>query len=60
MIPFNWVARFDRKINLDSVLLTVKTREPERFEECLKLVNLALEHREKRDHWIRREQPARR
>jgi len=48
MIPFNWVARFDRKINLDSVLLTVKTSKPERFEECLKFVNLALEHRGKK------------
>jgi predicted ATPase len=41
-------ARFDRKVNLDSVLLTVKTRDPERFEECLKFVNLALRHRVKR------------
>ena len=48
MIPFNWVARFDHKVNLDSVLLTVKTRDPERFEECLKFVNLALRHRVKR------------
>jgi len=48
MIPYNWLARFDRKINLDSVLLTVKAREPERFEECLKFVNLALGHRGKR------------
>jgi len=48
MIPYNWLARFDRKINLDSVLLTVKAREPKRFEECLKFVNLALGHRGKR------------
>ena len=41
-ISFNWLARFDRKLNLDSVLLTVKAREPERFDECLKFVNLAL------------------
>ena len=27
-IPYNWVARFDQKVNLDSVLLTLKTREP--------------------------------
>jgi energy-coupling factor transporter ATP-binding protein EcfA2 len=47
MIPFNWVARFDRKLDLDSVLLTVKAREPERFEECLRFVNMALEHRRK-------------
>jgi len=47
IMPFNWVARFDRKLNLDSVLLTLKTREPEQFDECLKLVNLALVHRGK-------------
>ena len=47
-ISYNWLARFDRKLNLDSVLLTVKAREPERFDECLKFVNLALGHRGKR------------
>jgi hypothetical protein len=48
MMTFNWVAQFDRHLNLDSVLLTLKTREPGQFEECLKLVNLALGHRRKR------------
>jgi len=47
LIPYNWVARFNRKINLDSVLLTVKAREPKRFEQCLRFVNLALAHRGK-------------
>ncbi len=47
MMPFNWVARFERKYDLDSILLTVKAREPERFEECLRFVNLALKHRGK-------------
>ena len=41
-------GRFDRNLSLDSVLLTVKAREPERFEECLRFVNLALGHRGKR------------
>jgi AAA domain, putative AbiEii toxin, Type IV TA system len=47
-IPFNWLASFDPKINLDSVLLTIKAQAPKRFDECLRLVNLALVHREKR------------
>jgi ABC-type lipoprotein export system ATPase subunit len=47
-ISYNWLARFDRKLNVDSVLLTVKAREPQRFDECLKFVNLALGHRGKR------------
>jgi ABC-type lipoprotein export system ATPase subunit len=47
-ISYNWLARFDRNLSLDSVLLTVKAREPERFEECLRFVNLALGHRGKR------------
>ena len=47
-ISFKWLARFDRKLNLDSVLLTVKAIEPERFDECLSFVNLALGHRGKR------------
>jgi hypothetical protein len=45
---FNWSAIYDPAISLDSVLLTVKALSPERFEECLRLVNLALEHRQKR------------
>jgi ABC-type lipoprotein export system ATPase subunit len=45
---FNWVARFDQKLNLDSVLLTLKTMQPDQFDECLKFVNLALGHRDKR------------
>jgi ABC-type lipoprotein export system ATPase subunit len=45
---FNWTAVYDPAISLDSVLLTVKALSPERFEECLRLVNLALEHRRKR------------
>jgi hypothetical protein len=45
---FNWAAVYDPTINLDSVLLTVKALSPERFEECLRLVNLALGHRQKR------------
>jgi hypothetical protein len=45
---FNWTAVYDPAVSLDSVLLTVKALFPERFEECLRLVNLALEHRQKR------------
>jgi hypothetical protein len=45
---FNWTAVFDASVNLDSILLTVKARSPEQFAECLRLVNLALEHRQKR------------
>jgi hypothetical protein len=45
---FNWTAVYDPAVSLDSILLTVKALSPERFEECLRLVNLALEHRQKR------------
>jgi AAA domain, putative AbiEii toxin, Type IV TA system len=45
---FNWTAVYDPTVNLDSVLLTVQALSPERFEECLRLVNLALEHCGKR------------
>jgi hypothetical protein len=45
---FNWTAVYDPTINLDSVLLTVKALAPDRFDECLRLVNLALGHRQKR------------
>jgi energy-coupling factor transporter ATP-binding protein EcfA2 len=45
---FHWTAVYDARVSLDSVLLTVKALSPERFEECLRLVNLALEHRQKR------------
>jgi ABC-type lipoprotein export system ATPase subunit len=45
---FNWTAVYDPAVNLDSILLTVKARFPERFEECLQLVNLALQYRKKR------------
>jgi predicted ATPase len=48
MKTFNWVARFDQKLNLDSVLLTLKTMQPEQFDDCLRFVNLALGHRDKR------------
>jgi hypothetical protein len=45
---FNWTAVYDAAVSLDSILLTVKALFPERFEECLRLVNLALGHRQKR------------
>jgi energy-coupling factor transporter ATP-binding protein EcfA2 len=45
---FNWTAVYDPAVSLDSVLLTLKALSPERFEECLRLVNLALDHRQKR------------
>src|SRR5262249_60651283 len=45
---FTWAAVYEPTVSLDSVLLTVKARYSERFEECLRLVNLALEHRQKR------------
>jgi hypothetical protein len=45
---FNWTAVYDPAISLDSVLLTVKALSPERFDECLRLVNMPLEHRRKR------------
>ena len=35
-------------MSLDSVLLTIKAQAPKRFDECLRLVNLVLSHREKR------------
>jgi energy-coupling factor transporter ATP-binding protein EcfA2 len=46
--PFNWTAVYDAAVSLDSVLLTVKARSPERFEGCLRLINLALGQRGKR------------
>lgn len=45
---FNWTAVYDPEVHLDSVLLTVKALSPERFDECLQLVNLAFGHRQKR------------
>ena len=45
---FHWTAVYDPAVSLDSVLLTVKALSPERFEEYLQLINLALEHRQKR------------
>jgi energy-coupling factor transporter ATP-binding protein EcfA2 len=45
---FNWTAVYDPAVNLDSILLTVQALSPERFKECLWLVNLALEHWQKR------------
>jgi len=45
---FNWNAVYDPDVNLDSVLLTVKALDEDRFNECLRLVNSALEHRQKR------------
>jgi energy-coupling factor transporter ATP-binding protein EcfA2 len=45
---FNWTAIYDAAVNLDSILLTVQARSPGLFAECLRLVNLALEHRQKR------------
>jgi hypothetical protein len=45
---FNWTAVYDSGLDLDSILLTVQALSPERFSECLRLVNLALSHRQKR------------
>ena len=45
---FNWTAVYDPALTLDSILLTVKALQPARFEECLHLINLALEHQRKR------------
>jgi hypothetical protein len=44
----NWSALYDPKLDLDSLLLTVKALRPNDYEEVLKLVNLALAHRNKR------------
>ena len=48
MKTFNWIASFDQKLNLDSVLPTLKPMQPEQFDDCLRFVNLALGHRDKR------------
>ncbi len=45
---FNWAAVYHPTISLDSVLLTLKVHSPARFENCLRLVNMALVHRQKR------------
>jgi hypothetical protein len=47
-IPFHWFAPFDPKVNIDSVLLTVLAHAPERFDECLRLVNQVLTNGNKR------------
>jgi energy-coupling factor transporter ATP-binding protein EcfA2 len=46
--PFTWVAVYEQDVNLDSVLLTVKAMYASRFDDCLRLINLALEHQQKR------------
>lgn len=48
LTALNWCAVFDPARSLDKLLLTVKALRPAAFEECLKLVNLALGHRRKR------------
>jgi ABC-type lipoprotein export system ATPase subunit len=45
---FNWTAVYDPAVSLDSIILTVQALSPDRFAECLRLVNLALEHQHKR------------
>lgn len=44
---YNWTAVFDSNENLDSILLTVKALNEERFAGCLRLVNMALKHKNK-------------
>jgi ABC-type lipoprotein export system ATPase subunit len=48
MTALNWCAVFEPARSLDKLLLTVKALRPESFDECLRLVNLALGHRRKR------------
>ena len=45
---FRWEAEYESQTSLDSILLTVKALSPERYENCLKLANLALGHQRKR------------
>lgn len=44
----NWSALYGPKLDLDSLLLTVKALRPESYAQTLDLVNLALGHRHKR------------
>ncbi len=44
---FRWNATYDPRVSLDSILLTVNALSTKRFEECLRLVNLALAHQGK-------------
>ena len=46
--PLNWSALYSPKLDLDSLLLTVKALRPDSYERSLELVNLALGHRNKR------------
>lgn len=45
---FNWSGVYNPKLDLDSLLLTVKALRSKDFEESLRLVNLALGDRNKR------------
>lgn len=47
-IPLNWSAVYNPRLDLDSILLTVKALRPESYERSLELVNLALSHGNKR------------
>ena len=44
----NWSAVYTPEHDLSSVLLTVRALRPEAFDQTLELVNLALQHRDKR------------
>lgn len=44
----NWSGLYNPKLDLDSLLLTVKALRPENYLETLRLVNLAIGHRNKR------------
>jgi hypothetical protein len=48
LTALNWCAVFDPARSLDKLLLTVKALRPEAFDECLRLVNLAIGHGGKR------------
>jgi len=46
--PLNWSGLYNPKLDLDSLLLTVKALRPENYSESLRLINLAIGHRNKR------------
>jgi energy-coupling factor transporter ATP-binding protein EcfA2 len=47
LMPFNWVARYARNVDLNSLLLTVRAKTPETYDEALAMVNKAINNQRK-------------
>jgi len=46
---WNWSAAFESRLDFDSLLVTARAHQPERYDEALRLVNKILK---RRDKWI--------